>query len=120
MKNKEDELLEFFDYLEKKRKQIMEELEPYYERLDRRLEAHMNAYGIATPKDNCLLRELEVIINVENKLKLTQDIAKLKENLNKKITEEKDTETIARLQKEAEVITEYEHSKNANPSNKTI
>ncbi|MCI8460671.1 MAG: hypothetical protein HFE81_04670, partial [Bacilli bacterium] len=55
-----------------------------------------------------------------NKLKLTQDIAKLKENLNKKITEEKDTETTARLQKEAEVITEYEHSKNENTSNKTI
>lgn len=118
MENIEDELLGFFDYLEKKKQTIVDELQPYYDKLNARLSAHMNTYGIANPKEKCLMNDLASVIDLERRLKETNSFDKLEEGLRKEV-EAKGLDSKG-LQNEIEIITEYELYKKDGPTNKKI
>lgn len=109
MKNIE-ELLLFFDYLEQRNETIREKLQLYYAKLEERTVACMNTYGIASPKEKCLMNDLKTITNLKGRLKKVASLKELEELLQQKVIATTDSIDIQNVQKELELVAEYKSS----------
>lgn len=125
MNNNNIEKVSFYEYLTEYETKLLEELDPYYEKLRAREKACMNTYGIETPKDKILLDELVSIKNLKKKMEdcngYQELISKVKHEIekcqNKNRLSELNTQ-MSILKKYLEIQKEAENNKDIDVKNK--
>lgn len=77
----DEELLAFYEYLQKELENILTMLQPYFKELEAREEARENEYGVGNPGDRILLARLSSIQNLLSKARTFNTFAELKDSL---------------------------------------
>lgn len=108
--------LDFYEYLETKRSEVLEALKPYNQRIEDRERAGMNSYGVATPKDKELLRNNKSILDLQKKIKLNNNFENLKNDIEEEIQSCQDKTDIYNLERQLQYMNEYSKVNNKSQS----